>query len=126
MSNFKLLSTFEHPQDAHLLIAELESCGIKALLLDENTIQTAPFMSNAIGGVRLMVHESNHQEAMEILTASPLFDTPSAEASSDRPSMTDRIPFLNRIPREYRPFALGAIFVCIVVPLIVLLLLPSA
>lgn len=57
--------------------AYLEACGIKAFILDDQTITADWLYSNAIGGVKLQVFENQADEALELLSAeesSPLPD----------------------------------------------------
>jgi len=51
--------------------AKLESAGIPCMLVDENTILVQPFYSNAIGGIKLQVNESDVEQALQVLTDSP-------------------------------------------------------
>jgi len=46
----------------------LDAEGIPSFLKDENTVVTAPYLSNAIGGVKLLVPQDQMERAMEILT----------------------------------------------------------
>ncbi len=61
------VAIFPLPQDAYITKARLESEGIPVFLKDELTIQTDNFLSNAIGGVKLQVSESNVEAATAIL-----------------------------------------------------------
>ena len=57
MTNWIVILTFTYPPEAHIAQAYLASGGINSLLRDEFTIQSDNFLSNAIGGVKLMVQE---------------------------------------------------------------------
>ncbi len=46
----------------------LEADGIVTFLKDELMVQVYSFYSTALGGVKLMVHESDAQRAHELLT----------------------------------------------------------
>ncbi len=61
------VAIFPLPQDAYIIKARLESEGIPVFLKDELTIQTDNFLSNAIGGVKFQVSESNAEAATAIL-----------------------------------------------------------
>lgn len=72
------IATFPTPEDAHLFRAYLGSEGIAAYLENENVVQLFWHYSNATGGVRVAVHESDIEEAtkayhtyMEALRAGP-------------------------------------------------------
>ena len=57
------IATFPTPEDAHLFRAFLEAQGIQGFLLDENFVQLFWYYSNAIGGVRVVVDESDEEDA---------------------------------------------------------------
>jgi len=57
------LATFTVPEEAHLFRTYLESRGIEGYVIDENVVQLFWHYSNAIGGVRLTVHEDDLPEA---------------------------------------------------------------
>ena len=61
------VAIFHLPQDAYIIKARLESEDIPVFLKDEYSVQTETFLSNAIGGVKLQVSESNAEAATEIL-----------------------------------------------------------
>ena len=47
----------------------MESEGIEVFLQDENTINTDPLLSNAIGGVKLLVRKEDVMFAKQILNS---------------------------------------------------------
>ncbi len=53
--------------DANIVLGRLEEDGIICWLKDENTVTIDPILSNAIGGIKLMVAESQVERAREIL-----------------------------------------------------------
>jgi type III secretory pathway lipoprotein EscJ len=59
--------TFTYPMELAVLRTRLEADGIECLVLDELTVQANPLYSNAVGGVKLQVRESDIQKAVEIL-----------------------------------------------------------
>lgn len=61
------VAIFHLPQDAYIIKARLESEDIPVFLKDEYSVQTENFLSNAIGGVKLQVSESNAAAATAIL-----------------------------------------------------------
>ncbi|WP_430812976.1 MULTISPECIES: DUF2007 domain-containing protein [unclassified Carboxylicivirga] len=67
MENWKTIITFTQPHDAHFAKGLLESEGIETIIRDELTAQVNNFYSNAIGGVKLDVKESDLQNATSIL-----------------------------------------------------------
>lgn len=63
---FYILATFEYVADVQILKGRLESDGIPVFLRDENTLNSDPMISNAIGGVKLQVYYSDKERAIEI------------------------------------------------------------
>ena len=55
--------------DAHLLQSRLEVEGVPAVVVDDNIVQTNPFLTMAVGGVRVLVPESQAERAREIARA---------------------------------------------------------
>jgi hypothetical protein len=64
--------------NAHITLGMLQDAGINCHLTDENTITIHPFLSPAIGGMKLMVYESQVERAMCLLekTEDDLSDRP--------------------------------------------------
>jgi hypothetical protein len=67
---FITIATYPEPLEANLMRSKLLSEDIECILLDENLISVQPFYSNAIGGIKLQVHEDDAQRAKEILEES--------------------------------------------------------
>ncbi|WP_347923509.1 DUF2007 domain-containing protein [Pontimicrobium sp. SW4] len=65
-NNYKILAVFEYSTEAQVMTSKLESEGIKTMLMDEKTIDSDPLISQAIGGVKLMVHDDDFTKAVEI------------------------------------------------------------
>lgn len=59
-----------YPAEAYPLMSKLESEGIGCFLDGENTISVHPFLSNAIGGVKLKIRESDLNDALKIIRES--------------------------------------------------------
>lgn len=66
ISEFYTLATFEYVADVQILKGRLESDGIPVFLRDENTLNSDPMISNAIGGVKLQVYYSDRKRATDI------------------------------------------------------------
>lgn len=62
-----ILKTYMYPSEAYPLMSKLESEGINCFLDGENTITVHPFLSNAIGGVKLKIRASDQEKALEII-----------------------------------------------------------
>lgn len=52
--------------DAHLLMNQLENEGIECWLKDENTVTIDPLLTNAVGGIKLMVSKNDYPRAIDI------------------------------------------------------------
>lgn len=63
---FHHLASFEYVADVQILKGKLESEGIPVFLRDENTLNSDPLISNAIGGVKLLVYSQDKDRALEI------------------------------------------------------------
>ena len=61
-----ILGSFEFLADVQIIKGKLESEGIEVRLKDDNTVSVEPFASNALGGVKLMVHRYDEEEAKAI------------------------------------------------------------
>ncbi len=67
MEPWIIIHTTTYPQDIYLPQSLLESEGIPTILRDELTAQVHNFYSTAIGGVKLLVRQSDAPRALEIL-----------------------------------------------------------
>ena len=57
--NFRLVRSFDNYIYANILLLRLKEEGIECYIQDENTITLDPLLSPAIGGMKLMVKESD-------------------------------------------------------------------
>src|SRR3989344_3233286 len=64
---FVTVLTTTHPIELAVIRSRLEAEGIACFIQDELTTQVNPFYSNAIGGAKLKVRESDQEAALEIL-----------------------------------------------------------
>lgn len=60
------MGSFEFLADVQIIKGKLESEGIEVRLKDDNTVGVEPFASNALGGIKLLVHKFNEEEARGI------------------------------------------------------------
>lgn len=63
------LAAFNQPMDAHLLIARLESSGIRAYLRDEHMVTLDWLAANAIGGIKVDVADEDYERAVAVMNA---------------------------------------------------------
>ena len=61
-----VLAVFEYSTEAQITKTKLESENIRVILADEKTIDTDPLLSQAIGGVKLLVHNDDFDDAVKI------------------------------------------------------------
>ncbi|KQC31771.1 hypothetical protein AAY42_14055 [Flagellimonas eckloniae] len=66
---FHTLGSFEFPADVQIIKGRLEAEGIPVFLKDENTINSDPLISGAIGGVKLQVYSTDKERAKAIYDA---------------------------------------------------------
>lgn len=64
---FYKIANYQYSSEAHLYKGKLESEGIEVFLQNENTINTDPLLSNAVGGVQLFVKSEDVMKAKQIL-----------------------------------------------------------
>jgi len=68
MSKFQQIATYQYSSEAYLIKGKLESEGIEVFLQNENTINTDPLLSNALGGVKIFVYAKDVENALQILS----------------------------------------------------------
>ena len=61
------IKTFTYPTDAAIMRSFLDDQGIKTFLNNEINAQVDPLLSNALGGVQLMVPEEQAERAIALL-----------------------------------------------------------
>lgn len=71
---FVLLYSFDNYIPAYIALGRLKEEYINCYLQDEYSVTIDPFLSNAIGGIKLMVAESQLERAREILQNPDLQD----------------------------------------------------
>jgi DNA-directed RNA polymerase subunit RPC12/RpoP len=66
---FVIVRIFDNYIPGNLMLQRLEEEGITAYLQDESTVTTAPYLSMAVGGIKLMVPQDQAQQAVELMKA---------------------------------------------------------
>lgn len=66
MKDYKAIAVFTYPSEYTVLQHLLQQQGIRFVFQNETMISVLPFHSNAIGGIRLMVHKDDVTKATEI------------------------------------------------------------
>ncbi|WP_299155766.1 DUF2007 domain-containing protein [uncultured Tenacibaculum sp.] len=64
--DYTILAVFEYSTEAQVIKSKLDSEDIRTMLMDEKTIDTDPLLSQAIGGVKLLVHNQDLNKASNI------------------------------------------------------------
>lgn len=67
MNSFAVVRTFDNYLLANMLMGRLEAENIRCHLKDESTVLADPLLSIAIGGIKVMVHTSQVERALEII-----------------------------------------------------------
>jgi len=99
------IAEFSQSMEAHFSKTRLESEGIECFINDEFTVNMNWLFSNAIGGVKLLVKESDVGRAVEILQQEPAIGGV-VEIGSDEP----HCPECNSSDVYYEKFSRRAIF----------------
>lgn len=63
---FVQLRSFDNYIPAHIMLQRLEGEGIRAYLKDEHTVTIDPILSNAVGGIKLMVYSDQWDRARRL------------------------------------------------------------
>ena len=64
---FTIIQAYDNYISAHIAMGRLEEDGINCWLKDENTVTIDPILTNAIGGIKLMVASAQAERAASIL-----------------------------------------------------------
>jgi ribosomal protein L37AE/L43A len=64
---FVQLRSFDNYIEANIVLSMLMASNINCHLKDENLVTIDPFLSPAIGGMKLMVHHAHAERAWELL-----------------------------------------------------------
>jgi hypothetical protein len=65
--NYVVLCSFDNYVPAHIMMGRLQEEYINCHLQDEYTGTMGPILSNAAGGIKLMVAEAQVERALDIL-----------------------------------------------------------
>ena len=81
--SLRLLRSFDNYFQANILLTRLQSDGVECYLMDENTVTVDPLLSNAIGGIKLMVPAQQWEAAGTLLRQYDTRTAPEARTCSD-------------------------------------------
>ena len=62
-----IIQTFDNFFSANIQLTRLRSAGVECYLKDEYVVTIDPFLSNAIGGIKLMVRKSEEHKIRRLL-----------------------------------------------------------
>ena len=65
--SFIIAQVYNNYIDANIIMGRLQEEGINCWLKDENTVTIDPILTNAVGGIKLMVAESQAERAFQLL-----------------------------------------------------------
>lgn len=66
IDHYTILATFPYSTEAQVTKSKLEAEGLSVMLLDEKTVDSDPLISQAIGGVKLLVANDDLEKALTI------------------------------------------------------------
>ncbi len=67
-NSFTLLRRFQYSSESIIYQGKLESEGIEVFMRDNNTVDSNPLYSNAVGGVKLFVRSEDVEKANAVLS----------------------------------------------------------
>lgn len=67
MEHFITVAIFTYPSEYAILELLLQQEGIQYVFQNETMIGVLPFHSNAFGGIRLKVHQSDKEQVLQII-----------------------------------------------------------
>ena len=65
--DFIVLRRFDNYFYANITLTKLQDAGIDCWLKDEHTVTIDPILSNAVGGIKLVVKDTDVEEAIKLL-----------------------------------------------------------
>ena len=63
------IRTFDNYFSANILLTRLRDAGVQCYLKDEYTVTIDPLLSNAIGGIKLVVKKEDAADALQLLNS---------------------------------------------------------
>lgn len=87
------IHTVTYPSEVYIIKPALENQGYEVFLKDELTVQVDNFISNAIGGIKIQVHQDKAEDAYNYLLESGLIEV-EKEHESLINSVTKNIPIV--------------------------------
>ena len=88
-NNFVTVLTFTYQYEVAVIRGRLESEGIECFVQDEFTVQTNPLFSNAVGGIKLQVRESDLERTVEILKEAGYLKNEKSQTPENQTEISD-------------------------------------
>jgi len=120
--------TFTYPTELAVLRLRLEAEGIECRVLDELTVQVYSLYSNAIGGIKLQVKESDVPKTIEILKEGGYIidqDLQPSKSFLKLDNATSKLPLLKSVTIELRLIIIAAVGILLITGFIYFATLPS-
>ena len=118
-----IIAKTSNVSEAHLIQNALAQHDIEVYLKDEYSIQALPSMSNAIGGVKVIVRDEDYEKAEEVLTMLGFQTFNPKEEPQGYESIifnfTKDIPFIGKLA----PMMQVLVFLSVIVTVVLLLLM---
>ena len=89
-----VVRSFSTPHEAHLACSVLHAADLEARVADEHIVTADWFLSNAVGGVKVMVHAEDLPTAIELLDSAAIVsdETAPSQISDTETSDEDACP----------------------------------
>lgn len=102
---FTTVLVVSYAHETATIVSLLESEGIECNLKDEIIVEMNPLYSNAIGGIKIQVRESEREKALSVLREGGYLQDRNTE-NDGSPSFIERftsnIPFIRKLDISYR------------------------
>ena len=112
---------FTYGHEAHMAKSILDSEGISTHIQDELTNQVINYMSNSIGGVKLLVKKEDYNKAYQILINADYIKEKKVNENvflKKLDKITSKIPLLGKTIFEFRLIVIITIILTIVIVLL--------
>jgi len=84
MDNLIIVMTCTFPHEAHMIEGYLNSYGIETSLMDEMTVQVNIAYSNAVGGVKILVKDSDYDQSIQLLKVGGYINDPNIQTDTNK------------------------------------------
>ena len=98
MEDWLKLNQFRYPHEAFFAKAYLKNYGIDSIIRDDYIVQMHYFYSNAVGGVKLYIRESDHEKALELFRIAGYISKGKAEKRKISKVPEDDLQFRGNCP----------------------------